>query len=971
MQRLAPLPITITIEVNNQTLLALYDAGAQSSLLSRQITRLCNVNKLINHNDFLLSAFGKREPIAGRATVSAKIGVLRRTVDLDVVDNIGYDAIVGLDLIRAFRLEQTHNLRIFQNLANRRYGPRRIQVQQQRSPATLNRTIWATSKPIETNITSLINKYSHVFSKSSYDVGQFKHDECRIRLLDDTPINLRCRPLSYKDSRIIKEMTDQLLQAGIISESNSSYAVPVVLANKKDEGEKTRLCMDYRLLNQITQTESYPYPLAQELIDRTRGCDHFTVLDVPSAYFHIRVAQEDKAKTAFITPWGKFEWNVMPFGLKNAPAIFQRALHQLLLRHKLDQFVVNYMDDLLIFSKGLDQHMEHIETVLKTFALENIKLKLSKCQFIKSQVDYLGHTLSFNSVKPLRSNVEAIMAIQAPTNVKEVQSFVGHIQYYREFVSNCSALLSPITELLKKDKVFEWGPDQEHAFQTVRKLLAEPPVLAIFDPDKPIHLFTDASTKGIGAILKQPDGHVLRPVSYFSRSLQPYQKNYAVAELECLAIVEAFKHWHHYLDGHKTMVHSDHKGLQWLHKIGLDKSRLARWSMQLSQYDYKVVYEPGKSNVEADTLSRNPISINAYFLDDTRIENQISCANQTLINSNNVPSGCQVTNGQITYQDKLFVPPSLTSELVYHVHRDCGHLSSNRLFPHIHNRYRWPHMRDDIERITKGCLFCAKNKSRPTNQLGLFRATEVTEPFQIIQIDSVGGLEQGNVAKRYLHLAIDMMSRKVWHVCSRTQKTEDFINLMNKVLCDNTPQCVRSDNYPALNSKRFMDYLQRHNIHYEHSPPYTPQAVGIVERVNGTLVNHIRATVNDSSLRVKWPKAAEKIVQIYNQTIHSSTKSKPDQASITTNPDELESISHASKIVSDRNLDRINRSRQPMTYQPGQEVMVKNESLPNRKKLAELYRGPATVIDQLSDSLVKVNMNGRVTTHSIRSIKPA
>lgn len=885
-----------------------------------------------------------------------------------MVEKAPTDVVIGLNLIYLYQLGQTKNGQIFQVFSKCNNGKNYIEIQQSNKTKKAHGT-YNINIPDNPEINVLVNKYESIFAKSKYDVGQFRNEKCHIPLINDNPICLRSYRHSVSDNQKINTIIEELIRSGLISESTSPYSFPVVLANKKDEGEKTRLCIDYRKLNQITKTESYPFPIIGELLDKTLNCEYFTILDVASGFHHIKMSEESKTKTAFTTFSGKYEWNVMPFGLKNAPIIFQRALHRIINKHKLDKFTSNYMDDIIIFSKNYNEHVEHIESVFRALALENIKLKLSKCQFAQTHVNYLGHRISKNGIEPLQSNIDTIMAIQPPKNVKEVQSLIGHIQYYRMFIPNCSAVLHPITKLLRKNTPFKWEEEQQQTFNKIKKLLTEPPILQIFDPEMQTHIFTDASKKGIGAVLKQKtDNGALKPVAYFSKALQDYQKNYSVPELECLAIVEALDNWKHYVSGRKVIIHSDHAGLRWLHKVKFNNSRLSRWSVALSRYDYEIIHEPGRQNFEADQLSRNPYQLNAFFLNDQTIKDRIKKENTKTIVDNNIPSFCQQGNSTIIFNQKEYVPESLRTELISHSHQDLGHLGARKMLSHITKQYNWPNITKDLEKFVKNCTICATNKSRPVNFNGLFEATQPTEPFQIIQIDSVGGLKQRGTNKRYLHLAIDMFSRKVWHITSKSQQTEDFINLINKIIPEKKPAKIRMDNFPALQAHRFKTFLAKKNIQFEYSPPYSPQSMGIVERVNQTLVNQIRAVINDPNMVNKWTTAADKIVEIYNETIHSSTNLTPNQLN---NPDQnnIEMALQNDKASKEKNKKRINKMRKPIKYNVGDRVLILNENALNRDKLAPIYKGPGTIVGNESDSRYRVEYQGKTTTHSARNLK--
>ena len=396
----------------------------------------------------------------------------------------------------------------------------------------------------ETLIGNLLNKFPNIFSKHKYDIGSINTEMCKIELTSKIPINLRPYRCTKNDQAIIDSQINDLLKYNLIRKSTSSYAVPITLADKKDEGKRTRLCMDSRKINEVTIPDNFPFPLFNDIIDNLYDCEYFTTLDITSGFWHIRMYPKDIYKTAFVTVNDHLEWLVMPFGFRNSPAIFQRAIQNILKKHNLFSFSRNYLDDILIFSKSFEEHLKQIELVLAALQNENVKLKLSKCKFAQKSVKYLGHVISKNKFKPLNDNLIAIRDFPVPDNVKALQRFLGKVNYYHKFIPNACKLLSALYALLKKDSQFTWNTDCQKSFEQVKKYLMSNPILAIFNPDKQCLLFTDASRIGIGAVLMQEqDTGKLHPIGYFSRKLLDYQKGYDVTELECLAIVEAIEYF--------------------------------------------------------------------------------------------------------------------------------------------------------------------------------------------------------------------------------------------------------------------------------------------------------------------------------------------------------------------------------------------------------------------------------------------
>ncbi len=391
--------------------------------------------------------------------------------------------------------------------------------------------------------------------------------------------------------------------SGIIEPSFSEWASPIVIVKKKDG--KIRICVDYRKLNANTPMDAYPMPRVDELIDRLGKATYITTLDLARGYWQVPVSEKDRLKTAFITPKGLFQFRVMPFGLNGAPATFQRLMDTAI--RELEGYTAVYLDDIIIFSKTWEEHLEHIKAVLTRLRERNLTAKPEKCKFGMRECTYLGHIVGNGRVKPDPEKVRAVESFPRPVTKKQVRGFLGLTGYYRRFIENYSRIAAPLTDLTKKslpDKA-NWTQDCENAFNRLKLALIQTPILCNPDFDKEFILQTDASDRGAGAVLSQMDTEGRdRPIAFFSRKFLPREERYSTVEKECLAIklgVEAFKV---YLIGKKFTVQTDHRSLIWLNKLKEKNNRLARWSLILQQYDYTVVHRAGSANGNADALSR-------------------------------------------------------------------------------------------------------------------------------------------------------------------------------------------------------------------------------------------------------------------------------------------------------------------------------------------------------------------------------
>ncbi|GJP31878.1 hypothetical protein CLOM_g15523, partial [Closterium sp. NIES-68] len=344
--------------------------------------------------------------------------------------------------------------------------------------------------------------------------------------------------LTQPELQELRNQLDYLLAKGFIRPSTSPFAAPILFTPKKDGG--LRMCTDYRALNRVTIKSRYPIPHTDELIDNLRGARYFSKIDLRGGYHQIRVFADDCHKTAFRTRYGSYEYTVMPFGLTNAPSAFQLTMNGVF-RDLLDKCVIIYLDDILIYSKTREQHLKDLEAVFQRLQQHRLITKGSKCEFLKQELEFLGHVISTEGIRIDPKKLRAIQEWKPPTNLQQLQSFLGFVNYVRRFIPNMAGLTEPLTDLLQKGTFYEWGEKQQAAFEALKQLLMSPPVLRIADPERPFEVITDASDIAIGAVLMQEFGNGLQPIAYKSRKMQSAERNYPVHDKEMLAIVHAFK----------------------------------------------------------------------------------------------------------------------------------------------------------------------------------------------------------------------------------------------------------------------------------------------------------------------------------------------------------------------------------------------------------------------------------------------
>ena len=419
---------------------------------------------------------------------------------------------------------------------------------------------------------------------------------------DAKPIKQRWYRTSRPEGQFIQEEIQRMLQQNLIERSRSAWASPVVLVRKKNG--KMRFCVDYRQLNQVTKKDSYPLPRIDDMLDALGSSSWFTSLDLASGYWQVEVAPEDREKTAFITQFGTYQFLVMPFGLCNAPATFQRLMDDVL-EGILWKFVVVYLDDLNVYSTTFEQHLEHLRIVFERLKKAGLKLNPEKCFFAKKELTFLGYLISSEGIHTDPAKIDKVKNFPIPKNLTQLRGFLGLASYYRRFIKDFSKIANPLNKLLRKDNPYLWTSAQQNAFELLKQHLIQAPILAYPDFRKEFILLTDASTIGLGAILAQKDieGNE-RVIAYASRTLNRPEQNYSATELECLAVVWAVRHFHSYLHGNRFILITDHSALCYLFKTATPTGRLARWVMKLQPYDFKVIHRAGKKHTNVDSLSR-------------------------------------------------------------------------------------------------------------------------------------------------------------------------------------------------------------------------------------------------------------------------------------------------------------------------------------------------------------------------------
>jgi hypothetical protein len=727
---------------------------------------------------------------------------------------------------------------------------------------------------------------------------------CPINLKEGTvPFGRYGVRMTQEHTVAAEKMLKELLAKGFIRPSRSPWGSPMFLVAKPDGG--LRMVIDYRALNKATVRNRYPLPRVDELFDQLQGARYFSKLDLRTGYWQIRMAEEDIAKTAFTSRHGHFEWTVMPMGLTNAPAEFM-ALMENTFREELNKFVLVFLDDILIYSRSLEEHEQHLNVVLERLGTAKLYGKLSKCQFARAEVEFLGHYVGRSGVRMVDGKVAAVQNWPTPRTQKDVEQFIGLAGYYRRFIDGFSRLATPLTELcgtltkakggaVRKppQKQFVWGDAQAEAFERLKAAVTEAPCLALPDSERDFIVHTDASGYATGAVLMQRFDEGLRPIAFLSRRMKPAERNYPVHEQELLAILNAMKAWRHYLGGRPFTVLTDHQSLQYVDTSAMATPRQIRWASMFAEFDFTIQYAPGPKNVAADALSRsaaggpeqaedNTIVVGAVMVESlpegpklllaaigdmaplpVRVKEAARRdeAYQLMLHrpARELERDHRIGHGGLLYrvrdgeQDGQLVVPHdvrLRAYLISAAHDalQAAHRGGDRTLHWLQERVWWPKMSEDVAKYVAGCEQCQRNKPDLAGKQGLPLSVEVPRrAWQVLCMDFIGPLPRTARGHNAAMVVVDKLTRYAIYVpCSTTSTAQEvFALFMARVLGEHgIPEKIISDRDTRFTSRFWEGIWEQMGAELKRSTAFHPQSDGQTENQNRTLIQALRSYVD-------------------------------------------------------------------------------------------------------------------------------
>lgn len=768
-------------------------------------------------------------------------------------------------------------------------------------------------------VINLLNKYESVFAQDITELGQCGIVQHEIHLTDPIPTRQKPYRVPYHLKSEMRNQINTLLEAGIIQPSKSAFAAPVLLVKKSDNSY--RLVADLRKLNSKTVPDNFPLPNLSEMIDNLAGAKYFTTMDLTSGFHQMLLHPNSTHLTGITTEFGLFEYKRLPFGLRNASSSFQRLM-SIVLDGLNDLQIAFYIDDICVASKSFNEHLQRLEMVLQRLLAANLKVKPSKCSFLQFEISFLGHTVREGQVLPDTKNLKAIKDSLPPNTKKKVRSFLGLTGFYRKFIPNYSKIALPLTNLTKDKTNFVWSEREQEAFEILKNYLISEPCLHLPDFSRPFCLFTDASKHSIGCFLAQEDPitNFPHPIAFASRKLKDAELNYATAEKETLALVYAITHFRNYIYGSHFKVYSDQQFLSKVKNFKDPTSRIARWFLTLQQYDYTIVYKPGRLNYMADYLSRalypvdknsnhNRISqevnnVNAQFdLQDFSIIpiNELidhqkkdpfcikikSKLESNFIFSKNSPKYffenglllCKNFNlsGRNKLSTKLVVPQSLVNKVLElsHDSEAVAHPGLSRTLKRVQKNYFWKGQFRQVKNYIASCHKCIRRRGYAKHiEAPIQRVPTADYPFQKCSFDAVGPLVTSTHGNKWIIVITDYFTRYAEAYPVQNIQSHTVANvLIDFISRHGIMQVLYSDRGTNFISEAMKEIYTKFGINKITTLSYSPRSNGVVERLNKTLIDSLSHLVSET--QENWCEHVPLALMAYRNAYHRSIGESP------------------------------------------------------------------------------------------------
>jgi len=904
----------ISVKLNGRHAEFLIDTGSEVSVVSRKF-----VSNLKSHSCHLVGAGGEKLCCFGLAEANVEFLKDKKVWEFHVMDLTG-DGILGVDFMKyaGWSIVQKDGELLPTNRIDQSSDE---QISSLEDPVELNKRLKDSVEDVELGIQErvlrVLKDHREVFVRSQFCPGQAARVEHHIVLENNQPIRQVPYRVPVRKDAEIKELVSEMLELGVIEPSSGPWSSPVVLVKKADGS--SRFCVDYRKINSVTRKDNYPLPNPQDILASFSDSKFFCTLDLQSGYWQIPMAEEDKDKTAFVVRGGMYRFNVMPFGLCNAVATFQRYMDNVL--SCLSGLKVGvYVDDLIVGGATVDEMLQNLNKTLSVLKENHLFVKLKKCEWMKPRVKFLGHILCDGKLQVNEEKVESVRDWPEPRCPREVRAFLGLAGYYRRFVPNFASIAKPLHRLTSSNQPFIFGDEEKTAFLVLKKSLTDACVLSCPVFDKPFVLDVDASLNGIGAVLSQKDeSGTERVLEYYSRTLSPAEANYCITRLELLALVSAAKNFHHYLVGNVCVVRTDHSALTWLKSFRRVEGQLARWIESLQNYDLHIEYRPGRIHNNADALSRKVCLKNCICKQEPKAHvatltssttdwkalqsqddsllwiiealkvgtkppwHEVSGMNNTIRTLYNQWESlilecdilyrlCEVDGREV---QQLVVPESERKLIMENLHGKQVHVGIGRTTILCKERFYWPGWRSDIHNFIISCPSCRRVSGPLSKKKQSLASYSPGAPFSRIEMDHFGPLPASNCENKYILVITDTFTKWVEAVAVTDTEAKTtaraFIN--SWVSRFGVPGELHCDQGRGFESELIKELNFLLGVYKTRTTPYRPQSDGVAERFMRFLKDTIQKLLienhNDWETTLPW------VLLSYRASTHSVTGYSP------------------------------------------------------------------------------------------------